>query len=105
MPDRLTAEELGGRFDLAGWRVVDDGLETWWRAASFSEAGTFAAEVAALADAADHHPDLALRYPGRLHVRLTSHDAGGLTDRDGALAEQISSAAAARGIRVDPDDG
>jgi 4a-hydroxytetrahydrobiopterin dehydratase len=104
MPDRLTTQAFEERYDLPGWRVIEDGVETWWRGGSFTEGGAFAAEVAALADAADHHPDLELRYPGRLHVRLTSHDAGGLTDRDGALARQISDAAEARGITVDWDD-
>ena len=104
MADRLSSAEFTERHDLPGWRVVDDGIETWWLAGSFTEAGTFAAEIAALADAADHHPDLALRYPGRVHVRLTSHDAGGLTDRDAALAGQISEAAARRGVTVDRED-
>ena len=104
MADALTSQEFEDRYDLPGWRVIDDGIETWWRAASFTDAGTFTAEIAALADAANHHPDLALGYPGRVHVRLTSHDAGGLTDRDGALAQEISQAASARGITVDWDD-
>jgi 4a-hydroxytetrahydrobiopterin dehydratase len=105
MADRLTAQDFEQRHDLPGWRVVDDGIEVWWRAATFSDAGSFVAEIAALADAANHHPDLALSYPGRVHVRLTSHDAGGLTDRDASLGAQISEAAAARGVTVDWDDG
>ena len=105
MADRLTSQDFEQRYDLPGWRVIDDAVETWWRAGSFTEAGTFAAEIAALADAADHHPDLALTYPGRVHVRLTSHDAGGLTERDGALAQQITEAASARGVTADWDDG
>ena len=104
MADALTTQDFTDRYDLPGWRVIDDGVETWWRAGSFAEAGTFVAEIAALADAANHHPDLTLGYPGRVHVRLSSHDAGGLTDRDGTLAEQISEAASARRIAVDWDD-
>ena len=103
MADALTSQQFEDRYDLPGWRVIEEGIEIWWRAASFAEAGAFAAEIAALADAANHHPDLAISYPGRVHVRTTSHDAGGLTDRDGALAGQISQAASARGITVDWD--
>jgi 4a-hydroxytetrahydrobiopterin dehydratase len=104
MADRYGASEFSDRHDLPGWRVVDDGIEVWWRAGSFSDAGAFVAEIAALADAANHHPDLSLSYPGRVHVRLTSHDAGGLTDRDASLAAQISAAAAPRGVTVDWDE-
>jgi 4a-hydroxytetrahydrobiopterin dehydratase len=103
--DRLTSQEFGDRYDLPGWRIVDDGIEAWWRASSFTDAGAFVAEIAALADAANHHPDLSLGYPGRVHVRLMSHDAGGLTDRDGSLGAQISEAAAARGVEADWQDG
>ena len=41
-----------------------------------------------LAEAAWHHPELILSYP-RLTVRMQSHDAGGITDRDFALARRI----------------
>jgi pterin-4a-carbinolamine dehydratase len=56
-------------------------------------------EVGALADAADHHPDVDLRYPS-VTVRLTTHDAGGLTAKDVALARRIDAAARHQGIAV-----
>jgi 4a-hydroxytetrahydrobiopterin dehydratase len=101
MAERYPPDEFARRHDLPDWEIVDDGLETCWRAASFSAAGAFAAQIAVLADEANHHPDLSLSYPGRVRVRLTSHDAGGLTDRDASLAGQISAAAAAHGIGVE----
>jgi 4a-hydroxytetrahydrobiopterin dehydratase len=102
MADRYTSAEFARRHDLPDWRILLQGLETWFAAPSFSEGAAFASDVAAAADAAHHHPDVELRYPGRVHVRLTSHDAGGLTDRDAALAATISELAAARGIPAEP---
>jgi len=54
-------------------------------------------DVGALAEAADHHPDIDLRY-GSVHIALSSHDAGGVTDRDIALAAQIDALLAERGL-------
>ena len=57
--------------------------------------------IGAAAEAADHHPDLDLRY-GHLNVRLRSHDVFGITDRDVALARQISALASEQGVAADP---
>jgi 4a-hydroxytetrahydrobiopterin dehydratase len=46
--------------------------------------------VAGLAEAMNHHPDILVNY-SRVTLTLTSHDAGGLTDRDFRLAGQIDS--------------
>lgn len=102
MPDALDSSEFLARHDLPDWRILLRGIEAWFEAPTFAAAAAFAAEVATAADAADHHPDIDLRYPGRVHVRLTSHDAGGLTDRDAALAATISAGAAARALGSDP---
>ena len=48
----------------------------------------FVNRVAALAEAADHHPDIDIRY-SKVTLALSTHDAGGLTARDFALAEAI----------------
>jgi 4a-hydroxytetrahydrobiopterin dehydratase len=102
MADRLTSAEFDRRHDLPDWRILLGGIEAWFRAPSFSAAAAFAGEVAQAADVADHHPDLEVRYPGRVHVRLTSHDAHGLTERDAALARRISELAAAQGLGPEP---
>lgn len=85
--------------DLPDWRVVLGGIDAVFRAPSFTAAAAFAAEVAAAADAADHHPDLDLRYPGVVRVRLTTHAVHGLTTRDTALAGRVSALAADAGLR------
>ena len=101
MADRLSSAEFAQRHDLPDWRIVLQGIESWFVAPSFVDAVAFIGDIADAAEAADHHPDLDLRYR-RLHVRLSSHDAHGLTDRDGALAATISERAAARGIAAEP---
>ena len=59
--------------------------------------------MAAAAERADHHPDLDVRYPDRVHVALTTHAAGGtVTDADVALAGTIAELAAAAGLASEP---
>ncbi|MET0904283.1 MAG: 4a-hydroxytetrahydrobiopterin dehydratase [Acidimicrobiales bacterium] len=101
MAERYTRAEFARRHDLPDWRILLQGIEAWFVAPSFPDAVAFIGEIADAAESANHHPDLDLRYR-RLHVGLTSHDAGGLTDRDAALARTISELAAARGISAEP---
>ena len=56
--------------------------------ADFEGSMAFVNRVAGLAEAMDHHPDIDIRY-SKVTLTLTTHDAGGLTARDFALAEQI----------------
>lgn len=56
--------------------------------ADFSEAFAFMTRVAMLAEKADHHPDWSNVY-NRVSITLTTHDAGGLTEKDIALARAI----------------
>ena len=104
MATRIPRSAFATTYDLPDWRIIVVAMEAWFIAPSFSEGAAFLAEVAAAADAVDHHPDLDLRYPGRVHVLLTSHDAGGLTERDASLAAAISELAAARGLVSAPLD-
>ncbi len=77
-----------------GWREVDRALERTFRFPSFAEAVAFVNRVAELAEAENHHPDIAVHYD-RVTLRWWTHTAGGITDRDRALAER--SAALAEG--------
>ncbi len=54
----------------------------------FKQAMVYVNKVAALAEAADHHPDIAISYD-KVEIRITTHSAGGLTSKDFNLAEQI----------------
>lgn len=72
-----------------GWTEVDGKLHRELEFADFSEAFAFMARVALAAEKADHHPDWSNSW-NRVTIDLVSHDAGGLTDRDVALAETIN---------------
>ncbi len=88
---RLTdAERDAALPDLAGWTLRQDGLaiEREFRFSDFSEAFGFMARVALLAEKADHHPEWSNVW-NRVHVTLTTHDAGGLSKRDIDMARAI----------------
>lgn len=74
---------------VEGWEVVDGRLHQEFVFADFSEAWGFVSRVALLAEAAQHHPDWSNSW-NRVVIDLVSHDAGGVTQRDIALAAQIS---------------
>ena len=92
-------------FDQAGgagdWRFVLGAIHADFRAGSFPAATALAATIAEAAEAAEHHPDIDIRYPDRVRVVLTTHATGGLTTLDVELARQISQLAADRGATVD----
>lgn len=72
-----------------GWTKTEDGaLERTYRFKDFAEAFDFLTRVAAHAEKVDHHPEFTSVW-NRVDFRLTSHDAGGVTERDVALAEAI----------------
>ena len=96
---RLTdAERDAALAVLPEWTLRADGLAICrsFRFADFSEAFGFMARVALEAEKADHHPEWFNVY-NRVEVRLTTHDAGGLTERDLALATVADAAAKALG--------
>jgi 4a-hydroxytetrahydrobiopterin dehydratase len=78
-----------------GWRLDEDGkaLVRSFAFQDFSEAFGFLTRVALHAEKADHHPEFTSRW-NRVDFRLTSHDAGGVTDRDVELAQAIDRLAA-----------
>jgi 4a-hydroxytetrahydrobiopterin dehydratase len=73
-----------------GWARSADGkaIEKSFRFADFSAAFGFLTRVALHAEKVDHHPEFTSVW-NRVHFRLTSHDANGVTERDVALAQAI----------------
>ncbi len=78
---------------LNAWTLREDGLAICrsLRFGDFAEAFGFMTRIAILAEKADHHPEWFNVY-NRVDITLTTHDAGGLSQRDVALAEAIDRA-------------
>ena len=78
-----------------GWTTSADGkaIEKRFTFADFSQAFAFLTRVAMHAERVDHHPEFTSVW-NRVDFRLTSHDAGGVTERDVALAKAIDLLAA-----------
>jgi 4a-hydroxytetrahydrobiopterin dehydratase len=93
----LTGEELSGLLrELPEWAVEDGKLIRFWTFTNFVEAMAFVNRVAELAEQAQHHPDIDIRY-NRVKLALVSHDAGGITARDARMARRLSADFAAPG--------
>lgn len=97
----LTELELVSE-QLTDWRMLIDRLHASFDTGDFVSAVTLVDAIAVAAEEMNHHPDLDLAY-GRLDVRLTSHDVGGMTSRDVALARSISELALAAGATPHPE--
>jgi 4a-hydroxytetrahydrobiopterin dehydratase len=85
LDDAAIQEKLGR---LSGWERAGDAIRKEFRFADFAQAMAFVTRVALRAEAMDHHPDILISY-SRVTLTLSSHDAGGLTERDFRLAEKI----------------
>lgn len=94
----LQFEAAGGTRD---WRALNAGADTWFETGSHLAGAALVRQVAVRAEAAGHHPDVDVRRTG-VHLRLFSHDVGGLTERDVALAREITDVAAELGLRANP---
>lgn len=80
--------------ELAGWKLVDgrDALTRTFKFADFSAAFGFMTRVALAAEKLDHHPEWSNVW-NRVEITLSTHDAGGLTQRDVDLARTIDTLA------------
>ena len=73
---------------VPGWENNGKEITRTYKFKDFVEALAFVNKVAGLAEAADHHPDIDIRW-NKVRLTLSTHSAGGLTDKDFALALQI----------------
>ncbi len=76
--------------ELPQWSLNGDALQRTFGFDDFAGSMAFANRVAALADQMQHHPDIMIRY-NKVTLTLTTHDAGGLTERDFSLARSSDS--------------
>jgi 4a-hydroxytetrahydrobiopterin dehydratase len=101
MGEVITPRQFHAADGVEDWRVLFGGAYAFFRTGSFATGVALVNAIGALADAANHHPDIDLRYGG-VTVRLMSHDIDGLSERDVSLARQISVAARELGVPADP---
>ena len=101
MSDVITPRVFHDAEGVEDWRALMTTAQARFRTRSFAKGVALVDEIGRLADAANHHPDVHLRY-ATVTVRLTSHDVQGLSERDVALARQISAAARSIEVVADP---
>jgi 4a-hydroxytetrahydrobiopterin dehydratase len=83
-----SAEITNSLVALPDWRLENGALTRSFSFMDFREAMSFVNSVATVAERAGHHPDIDIRY-NKVHLALSSHDAGGITDKDFSLAAEI----------------
>jgi 4a-hydroxytetrahydrobiopterin dehydratase len=86
----LPPDDVAARLaSLPGWAIQDGLLAKTYHVRSFAHGVLFIGAIGQLAEAANHHPDLSLQGYSRVTVSLTTHSAGGLTEKDFDLAAAI----------------
>jgi len=83
-PDQI-AEKLKA---LPGWEFKNNAISKMFKFKEYLHGIEFVQKVAEIAEAADHHPDITINYT-RVTFSCSTHDAGGVTDKDFKLADNI----------------
>ncbi len=87
---KLTSTEIDSALaTLSGWQLVDGKLVHDYTFSDFVAAMNFVNQVADMAESANHHPDIDIRY-NQVRLALISHDSGGITHRDTRFATAIN---------------
>lgn len=93
-PRRLNPTEIESVLSsLPGWSVQSGRLHREFKFKSFVEAFGFMAQVALIAESKNHHPEWSNAY-NRVKIELTTHESGGITERDVDLAGRVNGIAA-----------
>jgi 4a-hydroxytetrahydrobiopterin dehydratase len=102
----LQKRDVDARLDeLSGWKRHGDEIRKKYEFGGFGEAMAFVNRVAGFAEAADHHPDIEIKY-NRVKLTLSTHSEGGITEKDLQLAGQIDGGTPAQDEGADgPDAG
>ncbi len=89
MASKLNTESIRTWLDShKGWKRRSNQIIKSFRFSSFRDSIVFVNRVATLADTHDHHPNIDIQYDN-VTITLSTHDAGGITEKDLKLAEQI----------------
>jgi 4a-hydroxytetrahydrobiopterin dehydratase len=87
--EKLSAEEIKEKLnELDGWTAEDNSLKKRFSFANFAESLNFVNKAGEIAEKLDHHPDITFGW-GYAEFAMTTHDRGGITDFDFALAKEI----------------
>jgi 4a-hydroxytetrahydrobiopterin dehydratase len=86
---KLANQEIQNKMkEIPNWRLENDAIVRDWSFNDFSEAMDFINQIARLAENHDHHPELFNVY-NKVSLKFSTHDAGGLTNRDFKIAQDI----------------
>jgi 4a-hydroxytetrahydrobiopterin dehydratase len=86
---KLTPEEIERKLtELKDWQTENDILKKRFEFKNFAEALRFVNRAGEIAERLDHHPDIFFGW-GYAEINLTTHDRGGITDFDFAVAQEI----------------
>ena len=97
---KLNPEQIAAKLNaLPGWEYKNNAIGKAFKFKEFLHGIEFVQKVAEIAEAADHHPDITINYT-RVTFSCTTHDAGGVTDRDFKLADNIEIAFSARRVTI-----
>jgi 4a-hydroxytetrahydrobiopterin dehydratase len=92
MAAKLEKSEIERRLSaLPGWEFKNNAISKLYRFKTFMDGIRFLNQVAEMAEAADHHPDVKINYT-RITFSCSTHDQGGVTEKDFKLASQIEEA-------------
>jgi 4a-hydroxytetrahydrobiopterin dehydratase len=90
---RLSDDQIDAALaELPEWGRAGDSVQRTFAFKGFIEAMAFVTKAAAAAEAAQHHPDILIRY-NKVTMTLSTHDAGGISHKDFALARQLDAMA------------
>jgi 4a-hydroxytetrahydrobiopterin dehydratase len=86
---KLSADHIKEKLKaLPGWEYKDNAISKTFKFKEFLHGIEFVQKVAEIAEGADHHPDITINYT-RVTFSCSTHDAGGVTDKDLKLADNI----------------
>ncbi|MCQ4343696.1 MAG: 4a-hydroxytetrahydrobiopterin dehydratase [Sulfolobales archaeon] len=86
---RLSEDQLARELaSMKGWERRDNSIRKTFAFKDFKESVEFLGMIRPIADAMNHHPDVCVKY-NRVEVELTTHDEGGVTEKDVQLARKI----------------
>lgn len=88
---KLSTTEIEKRLEqFSDWEYIENGIETTLEFESFKDCFSIMTRIAFEAESQNHHPEWCNVY-NKLSIRLSTHDAGGVTDKDFKLIESIES--------------